>query len=52
MQSLIHVIKCGWPNKKQSLPEVVKPYYSIREELIVQDNLIFKGNQVVIPQEL
>ena len=39
----------GWPNTKYGLSPSVSQYYHIRDELTVQDGLIFKGEQVLIP---
>ena len=43
------VIKNGWPDEKQDLPAELIPYYSFRDELSVQDGLIFKGERVIVP---
>ncbi len=40
------------PEKRDTLQEQLTPYFSYREELVVQDGLVFKGNRVVIPQKL
>ena len=39
----------GWPNEKQDLPAELIPYYSFRDEMSVQDRLIFKVEQVIVP---
>ena len=39
----------GWPNKKQPVPEVILPYYSFRDELVVHKGIILRGEQIVIP---
>lgn len=44
-------IRQGWP-KKKNLDEDLLPFYSYRGELIVEDNLIMKGNRVFIPEQL
>ena len=52
LQILKQVILQGWPEERKDLPEQAKPYFSIRDELTVQDGLIFRGQRVVIPQSL
>ena len=53
LQILKQVILQGWPEERKDLPEQAKPYFSTRNDLTVQDGLIFRGNQrVVIPQSL
>jgi len=42
----------GWPATKSEISESLYPYYDIRDELTVQDNLIFKRQQLVIPAML
>ena len=49
MQALWKTIQQGWPESKSDLPESVHAYYDIRDELIVQDQLVFKGPLLVIP---
>ena len=43
------VIMNGWPDKKQDLPAELIAYYSFRDEMSVQDRLIFKVEQVIVP---
>ncbi len=42
----------GWPETKSEVPESIHAYYDIRDELTVQDSLIFKGQRLVIPVAL
>ena len=49
---LTDMIMNGWPESKCNVPISVLPYYHIRDELSVQDGLIFKGDRVVIPLNL
>ena len=49
MRALKETIYRGWPLSKSEIPESTYPYFDIRDELVVQDDLIFKGPQVVIP---
>ena len=43
------VIMNGWPDEKQDLPAELIACYSFRDEMSVQDRLIFKGEQVIVP---
>ena len=49
MQQLQQVIVEGWPEDKMHLDPEVRPYFSMRNEMTVQDGLIFRGNRVVVP---
>ena len=48
MQQLQQVIVEGWLEDKIHLDPEVRPYFSMRNEMTVQDGLIFRGNRVVV----
>ena len=50
--SLSEAIFKGWPEEKEFGPELTHPYYDMRDELTLQDGLIFKANAVVISKNL
>ena len=52
MQKLAHFITDGWPAKNKSVPPDIKPYFPIRDELIVDNGIISKGLRVVVPLAL
>ena len=52
LQMLKKSIIRGWTDERKQLPEQLTPYYSYRDELAVQDGLVFKGNRIVVPQKL
>ena len=52
LQTVKVIIQDGWPERKHSFPASITPYYHIREELVVQDGLILRGDRVVIPKAL
>ena len=43
------VIQCGWPERTSDVPMWLRPYFDLRDELLVQGNLIFKGTHLVVP---
>ncbi len=45
-------IRTGWPELKSQVSESVLAYYDVRDELTIQDTLIFKGPLIVIPTAL
>jgi len=45
---LRHNIFHGWPLQKQHLPEQLQLYWNYREELAIEDGLIFKAHRLVI----
>ena len=44
---LKQMIQSGWPNDKKKVPPSIRAYYDFRDELIVQDHLVFKGSKLV-----
>ncbi|CAB4030234.1 Hypothetical predicted protein [Paramuricea clavata] len=50
LQVLKRVIQSGWPVVKNNLPAAVGSYFHIRDELVVQDGLILRGDRLVIPK--
>ncbi len=46
------VIQQGWPEQKTALPGIIFPYYNMRDEMSVQDKLIFKEVKVVVPRAI
>ena len=42
----------GWPESKSEVPEILQAYFSFRDELTLQNQLVFKGRRLVIPAVL
>ena len=51
-QRLARVIRSGWPETKSAADPALGPYFDVRDELTVQGDLIFKGQQLVVPAAL
>ena len=41
----------GWPHSMNSLPEPIRPYYSRKDELTVEQGCVLWGIRVVIPEQ-
>lgn len=52
LQALKQRILQGWPDDKAQVEDAVRPYFSIRDELSVQNSVIFRGERAVIPTTL
>ena len=52
MRTLSDLIRTGWPEKISDIPKEVREFWSYRDELSMQNGIILKGNQVVIPAPL
>ena len=52
MQALAEVIRTGWPERKKEMSKDVSPFCHVRDQLSVQDGIIFCGSRCVIPRAL
>ncbi|XP_064630897.1 uncharacterized protein K02A2.6-like [Lineus longissimus] len=52
LQQLSEYIWRGWPAKQHDLPAPLRQFWSYRDELAIEDGILFKGKQVVIPETL
>lgn len=51
-QQLSKVILQGWPDDRSQLHTVLHPYFHVRDEMSMQDGIIFKGERTLIPRSL
>ena len=51
-QKLRDIIRSGWPENRAQVPECVRPYFDVRDELTIQNELVFKRQQIVVPTVL
>ena len=52
LQSLMNTIMTGWPQTKDEVPVCNREYWNYKEELTVQDGVLFKGMKVIIPTSM
>ena len=52
LQALASVITQGWPETRAEVPSQLQAYFPFREELSVQDGVVFKGERIVVPSSL
>ena len=45
---LKHAITQCWPSTVKEVPSVIQPYWTLHEELTVEDGLVLKGTRIVI----
>jgi len=50
IKELITIIINGWPNDKKDLSPAMKIYFNYRDELSTSDNIVFKGEKILIPK--
>ena len=46
---LKHTIMTSWTANIREIPQVLHPYWTFCEELTIEDSLILKGTQIIIP---
>ena len=49
MSKLKEVILSGWPNKRTEVPAEIREYWNYREELSEVNDVILKGEKLVVP---
>ena len=42
-----HTIMQGWPSTIKEVPNVLEPYWTFREELMVEDGLVLEGQELL-----
>ena len=52
LQVLSQVIRAGWPTKTSMVPISAQPFFKYRDEMTLQNGLIFKGTKIVVPESL
>ena len=52
MQKLAKFIKEGWPGHERSVSPDVKPFFPFRDELLIENDIILKGQKAVVPKSL
>ena len=51
-QVVMEYVLTGWPADKAQVDELARQYFSYREELCVEDGLLFKKERLVVPQSM
>ena len=52
LQAVIEIVQSGWPEEKRSVPIPARPFFNIRDELVIDNGILFKGERCVIPSSL
>lgn len=51
-QVVMDYVVNGWPSDKEVVDELAREYFSYREELSVEDGLLFKSDRIVVPRAM
>ena len=52
IQSAMNYTLLGWPRQKDDVADVAQAYHHVREELSMANDLLLRGNRIVIPVEM
>jgi hypothetical protein len=52
LQIVSRYIKEGWPNSKAKCRLESQEYFGVRSEMVIIDNLVYRGNCLVVPETL
>ena len=52
LQALAPIITQGWQERRAEVPSQLQAYFPFREELSIQDGIVFKGERIVVPSSL
>ena len=52
LQYVCTIIKNGWPTERRILPQNLREFWPYRDELTYENNMVIKGNQILIPKSL
>ena len=50
LQNIKQYVRKGWPKRKQDLKPAIQPYWSIHGEIYIEDEMLFRGEKLVIPE--
>lgn len=50
LKTLSQVIFTGWPDDIKALPTCIRDFWGYRDELAIENGIVFKGRQVLIPE--
>ena len=42
----------GWPTNIKQVPEILKPYWTFRDEITTEDGIAMKGQRIIIPHSM
>ena len=52
LSTVYHITLNGWPSKISKVPRIARQFWGARDELMIEDGVLLKGNCMCIPPEL
>ena len=50
--TLIQYVLKGFPEKRRDLPKIARDYWSFRDQISIEDGILIKGEQIIIPASM
>ena len=52
MQKLRDIVLKGWPQRKDQVPPIIRPYWNFCDEITFVEEMLFKGQKLIVPKSL
>ena len=52
MQILRDTVLKNWPQRKDQVPSIIRPYWNFRDEITFVEEMLFKGQKLIVPKSL
>ena len=52
LQTVVSYVNDGWPHRKSDVTQIAKPFFNVKHELSVINDVLMKGTRIVIPNSL
>ena len=52
LKALEDIVYTGWPANIKQVSEILKPYWTFRDEITTEDGIVMKGRRIIIPQQM
>ena len=49
-EPLAKIVHKGWPKEQKDCPEILRPYWTFRECISLENGLLFKDDRLIIPE--
>ena len=49
LQRLTHIVETGWPNNIINVPQDVREYWNVHNEIHSAEKLLFMGDRLIVP---
>ncbi|XP_033095260.1 uncharacterized protein K02A2.6-like [Anneissia japonica] len=52
LMELMLMVQHGWAELKSDVPKAVQAYFAFRDEITMQDGILYKGQQIIVPKTM